>query len=136
MRMRDKSKTGPNPASPPPSHTIEAAEVVERLRGWRRKLQEVGGYENGLVGIPAEGVRKTIDDCEQAADLLEHQAAEIARLREGWQEATIAWAVCASIHREYAKKRDPFFTTRQSDFTKAEAKARATLAETTKKCKS
>ena len=82
MRMRDKSKTGPNPASPPPSHTIEAAEVVERLRGWRRKLQEVGGYENGLVGIPAEGVRKTIDDCEQAADLLEHQAAEIARLRK------------------------------------------------------
>lgn len=35
---------------------------------------------------------------------------------EGWKEATIAWTVCASIHREYAKRRDPLFTTRQEDF--------------------
>src|SRR5258706_3997780 len=43
---------------------------------------------------------------------------------EGWKEATIAWAVCASIHREYAKGKDPFFTTRQKDFTRHENDAR------------
>lgn len=43
---------------------------------------------------------------------------------EGWKEATIAWSVCASIHREYCKGRDPFYTTRQADFTKHEHDAR------------
>lgn len=46
-------------------------------------------------------------------------------LREGMKEAAIAWTVCASIHREYAKGRDPLFKTRQADFVKAADKARA-----------
>ena len=33
-------------------------------------------------------------------------------------EAAIAWEVCASIHREYAKGKDGLFTTRQADFIK------------------
>jgi hypothetical protein len=45
------------------------------------------------------------------------------------KEAAIAWAVCASIHREYAKGKDPFFTTRQSDFLKAADRARSLLLE-------
>lgn len=57
---------------------------------------------------------------------------------EGWKEATIAWEVCASIHREYAKKKDPFFTTRQSDFVKhaeaARAKALAPAPDMAEKC--
>ena len=48
---------------------------------------------------------------------------------EGWKEATIAWEVCASIHREYAKKKDPFFTTRQADFVRHTEAARATLLD-------
>jgi hypothetical protein len=44
--------------------------------------------------------------------------------RTAWQEATIAWACCASIHREYAKGRDPLFTTRQADYVKHEQHAR------------
>jgi hypothetical protein len=44
---------------------------------------------------------------------------------EGWKEATIAWAVCASLHREYCKGKDPFFKTRQADFIKHENEARA-----------
>lgn len=44
--------------------------------------------------------------------------------REGWEEATIAWAVCASLHREYCKGKDPFFKTRQADFTRHENEAR------------
>lgn len=43
----------------------------------------------------------------------------------GWKEATIAWAVCASLHREYCKGKDPFFKTRQADFIKHENEARA-----------
>lgn len=46
---------------------------------------------------------------------------------EGWKEATIAWAVCASMHEEYCKGRDPFFTTRQSDFKRHEEDARRKL---------
>jgi len=37
---------------------------------------------------------------------------------EGWKEAAIAWRVCASIHREYAKGKDPLFKTRQADFVR------------------
>lgn len=44
---------------------------------------------------------------------------------EGWKEATIAWSVCASLHREYCKGKDPFFKTRQADFIKHENEARA-----------
>lgn len=43
---------------------------------------------------------------------------------KGWKEATLAWMVCASIHREYAKGKDPFFTTRQQDFLRHERNAR------------
>ena len=46
---------------------------------------------------------------------------------DGWAEATIAWAVCASLHREYAKGRDPFFKIRQEDFKKHEEEARSEL---------
>lgn len=45
----------------------------------------------------------------------------------GWKEATIAWAVAASIHREYCRGRDPFYKTRQADYARHEAEARAKL---------
>ena len=44
-----------------------------------------------------------------------------------YKEAAIAWSVCRSLHREYCKGRDPFYKTRQSDFEKAENKAREEL---------
>lgn len=47
---------------------------------------------------------------------------------DGWKEAAIAWEVCASIHREYGKGKDPFFSTRQGDFVKHANDARAMLA--------
>jgi hypothetical protein len=55
--------------------------------------------------------------------------AENAKLRGGWEEATIAWAVCASLHREYCKGKDPFYKTRQADFLKHETDARAALVQ-------
>ena len=48
---------------------------------------------------------------------------------DGWKEAAIAWSVCASIHREYAKGKDPFYKTRQSDFTNHEIRAREKFKE-------
>ena len=36
--------------------------------------------------------------------------------KAGWKEAAIAWNVCGSIHRQYAKGRDALFTTRQADY--------------------
>lgn len=46
-------------------------------------------------------------------------------MNEGWKEAAIAWVVCASIHREFAKGNDAFFKTRQNDFVNAANKAMA-----------
>jgi len=43
---------------------------------------------------------------------------------DGWKEAAIAWNVCASIHREYAKGKDALFTTRQADFIRHHEAAR------------
>jgi hypothetical protein len=32
------------------------------------------------------------------------------------KEAAIAWSVCSSIHENYAKGKDPLYTTRHQDF--------------------
>jgi hypothetical protein len=46
---------------------------------------------------------------------------------EAWKEATVAWSVCASLHREYCQGKDPFYKTRQADFVRHENKARERL---------
>lgn len=43
---------------------------------------------------------------------------------EGWKEAAIAWSVCASIHEQYAKGKDPLYTTRHGDYEKHREDAR------------
>ena len=48
----------------------------------------------------------------------------VAPDRDGWKEAAIAWEVCASIHREYAKGKDGLFKTRQADFVRHAEEAR------------
>jgi len=55
------------------------------------------------------------------AAMLRTQAAEIEQAIEsknGWLEAEIAWEVCASLHRKWAKGKDALFTTRQNHFVK------------------
>ena len=53
--------------------------------------------------------------------------------REGWKEAAIAWAVCASIHERFAKPgsrgKDAFYTTRQGDFKRHHEAARKLAIE-------
>ena len=63
--------------------------------------------------------------------LLDVVAQPAPSVPNGWKEAAIAWEVCASIHREYGKGKDPFFNTRQGDFVKHANDARAMLAKAT-----
>lgn len=44
--------------------------------------------------------------------------------RDGWKEATIAWEVCASIHRTWANGKDALYSTRQADFVRHAEDAR------------
>ena len=55
-------------------------------------------------------------------------AAPVAQ-RDAWLEAAIAWEVCASIHRRWAKGKDAFYSIRQSDFQKHAEDARAQAEE-------
>lgn len=72
------------------------------------------------------GVRRLADlICEKILSEAMPEPIQSGAVPEGWKEAAIAWEVCASIHREYAKKKDPFFTTRQADFIKHAEAARA-----------
>ena len=48
---------------------------------------------------------------------------------EAWKEATIAWAVCASVHREWGRYYDPVFKTRQADYVRHEEAARKKMLE-------
>jgi len=70
---------------------------------------------------------------DEAADEIERLQAQVTELeaakQEGWKEAAIAWAACASLHRKYCKGKDPFYKTRQADFVRHETDARAALKE-------
>jgi hypothetical protein len=82
-------------------------------------------YVDRLLGYTGEP-----EDREHDLNILEQMLTEHVRALladdEHWaKEACIAWSVCASIHREYAKGKDALFTTRQADFVKHEEDARA-----------
>ena len=80
----------------------------------------------------ADATQATFDQLVEdtrAAILTSNSGAQPApSVPNGWKEAAIAWEVCASIHREYGKGKDPFFNTRQGDFVKHANDARAMLA--------
>ena len=50
---------------------------------------------------------------------------ELSERAQAWLESAIAWEVCASIHRQFAKGRDAMFTTRQADYLRHANEARA-----------
>ena len=64
----------------------------------------------------------------KAAKRHEAQEQPAPSVPDGWKEAAISWEVCASIHREYARGKDPFFKKRQEDFVKHANDARTMLA--------
>ena len=67
----------------------------------------------------------TTDEREALIHALRSEPAAPVDARDGWKEAAIAWEVCASIHRQWAKGKDALFTTRQGDFVKHANDARA-----------
>ena len=103
-------------AQPAPSVPREAIEKM------LTQLMDIA-VSNGAnsVSMPDEYV-------EVAAWLCGIPAQPAPSVPNGWKEAAIAWEVCASIHREYGKGKDPFFNTRQGDFVKHANDARAMLA--------
>lgn len=51
-------------------------------------------------------------------DTLRALADKLEFYERGWLEAAVAWEVCASIHRSYAKGKDAVFNTRQGDYVR------------------
>ena len=100
------------------------------------KVSEQSAFEDWLEkkspSGDSESVQRQWERSSEFEDwLLDQERAATApapaEVPEGWKEATIAWEVCASIHREYAEKKDPFFTTRQADFIRHAEAARAAM---------
>ena len=94
----------------------------EGLLSWRCPLCKAEGQ--------TPGVMHTCPECGSKEATLPG-AKPMPSVPDGWKEAAIAWEVCASIHREYGKGKDPFFNTRQGDFVKHANDARAMLAKAT-----
>jgi hypothetical protein len=102
-----------------------------------RHLVSMLAIIDGLRAALARGynIRENSDRrLHDALTAIDGLHADIAALREARtaaiKEAVIAWSVCASIHREYAKGRDALYTTRQSDFVKHENDCRDILNHT------
>ncbi|AUZ95402.1 hypothetical protein FDI40_gp643 [Agrobacterium phage Atu_ph07] len=59
-------------------------------------------------------------------------ATEMAKLIEKYalqnaREANVAWSVCQSSHRDFAKKSDAMYTTRQNDYIKNKEKTKENI---------
>ena len=105
---------------------LDRIEAAEKERDWHAERCEDTMNECARLRT---AVRHESDCVEAAKTKLKALHAKPApSVPNGWKEAAIAWEVCASIHREYGKGKDPFFNTRQGDFVKHANDARAMLA--------
>lgn len=100
-----------------------------------------GGEAKLIIGFPP--LKSSFVDCptcdasgriyEKPEEAIEHwnrrAALQSQSVKDGWKEAAIAWEVCASLHREYCKGKDPFFKTRQADFARHADDARKRFSE-------
>ena len=105
-------------------HAIAAIEADRQARGepvylYRRKGQD--------AFVTCDKAR--YDELSGKPNLFEmrvlYTAPQLQQTPDGWREAAIAWEVCASTHRIYAKGKDPLFSTRQADYVKHANDARA-----------
>ena len=55
-------------------------DIVEKLRRWRPKMEQIGGWKKELTSVPAGGVREIIKDAESAADEIERLRTENEKL--------------------------------------------------------
>jgi hypothetical protein len=88
------------------------------LQLWMTHPRDLDAYDLPAKKDCPGGVRAAYY-AETMRVLFAHKLADVMK------ESTIAWTVCASIHREYGKGKDPLFTTRQGDFTRHEETCRA-----------
>ena len=72
--------------------------LIEVLRGWRKQLQDEGGWDNELQPIPAGGVRQVIESAERAATAIE-SLSERAERAEAERTAAVAETIerCAKV---------------------------------------
>ena len=95
------------------------------------RTQQAQRAVNGKLPLECVVVEKDWPEYEPTWKAIEARvtgAQPAPSVTDGWKEAAIAWEVCASIHREYGKGKDPFFNTRQGDFVKHANDARTMLA--------
>lgn len=60
---------------------------MSNKKTWREKLEEIGGYENEMVSVPAGAVREMIDEMEALeADLKKANARERRAFQAGLYE--------------------------------------------------
>lgn len=92
--------------------------------------QERAEFEAWWDGLPASMRSLLTYEVATQAYELGRAALQSQSINAGWKEAAIAWEVCASIHREYCKGKDPLFKTRRADFVKHAEDARTRALET------
>ena len=106
--------------------TTEAIHLARLYESQRVGRREAGKAELECVVVEADWPE--YEPTWRAIEARVTGAQPAPSVPNGWKEAAIAWEVCASIHREYGKGKDPFFNTRQGDFVKHANDARAMLA--------
>lgn len=90
-----------------------------------------GMFDLSATADPNNQIESLSDLRDRIAPLWNRRAAlQSQSVKDGWKEAAIAWEVCASLHREFCKGRDPLFKVRQSDFVKHAEDARTRALET------
>ena len=118
VQKRLAAQWGYVPAEAQPAMSVPR-EAIERMLTQLMDIAVSNGANS--VSMPDEYVEVTAWLCGIPAQ-------PAPSVPDGWKEAAIAWEVCASIHREYGRGRDPFFSIRQGDFVKHANDARAMLA--------
>jgi hypothetical protein len=58
------------------------------MTNWRKQLEEIGGYDNELIGVPAGAVRKMIDEIESLRAVVKGaaQMTPVAEIITRWPE--------------------------------------------------
>mgnify|MGYP000844749524 FL=1 len=134
--LRRHARKIPHPQGETPGVMLRAADEIERLATKLKAAEKERDFAKTEIARLHDDIRELTDervldeeDRERIVALRQGTATKPApSVPDGWKEAAIAWEVCASIHREYGKGKDPFFNTRQGDFVKHANDARAMLA--------
>ena len=109
---------------------LDAAELAEREPHW--PPEAVPGeavFHKAIRALGKHGPALGLTRRQQGYLMEAYRETMLAEVMPqmaiGWKEAAIAWNVCQSIHVQWAKSRDPLYTTRNHDFVRHHAEALA-----------